>query len=441
MKRKSGHDTFEEYVEAKYNRPRTEGKRTTRAPIFELLNKGTLTLKNNAQTCAPLGFPRHVTLYHVFRALVTDSFLDVLIDIHTRGDVNLLPPTMHAQEQPSSSKHRMALTYFAQRIYLTGNGTNTLEDNFPMKRWHERAMNQKFFNMFIAHFFIEDSALTLLNQAYRAHISLGRVLVIDEKLKRFTGASPNKRFVPNKKPKMGHWITEMTVVCDKTKLPYMVHQIPFRNDSDEKVTMLGIFRSCLEIVAEDKQRASSLNDIGHPPPIIVSDAYYLDGASADALTAAGVPYLCSVNPTRMASTWKQCDKALEGRELDWVIMKNASGHEIAMVEASVGKKKKNHVLTTAFNYRPGDSELNNLVSDAYGYYFNACDRYNHFLARRYWPYRRPGWENSYDDFYFSALLMNVYTLWHELCNLNRCIPWDNFTAMLAASIIEAQYPE
>ena len=60
-------------------------------------------------------------------------------------------------------------------------------------------------------------------------------------------------------------------------------------------------------------------------------------------------------------------------------------------ESHQGKSpKKKGVITNAFNTikaRKGYLGLNT-IKIAYREYFNANDRFNHFLNKRYWPYKR-----------------------------------------------------
>ena len=94
-------------------------------------------------------------------------------------------------------------------------------------------------------------------------------------------------------------------------------------------------------------------------------------------------------------------------------MKNLDLKEYAIMhwDEKLGKK---YILTNAFSDIPLRAKVaHNSVWNAYEFYFNTCDRLNHFLGRYYWPYRRNGWQTNYDSFCFAALMHNIFALYHE----------------------------
>ena len=107
-----------------------------------------------------------------------------------------------------------------------------------------------------------------------------------------------------------------------------------------------------------------------------------------------------------------------------------------------GKKlKKKGVLTNAFSTiaaRKGYPQLN-VIKIAYREYFNANDRFNHFLNKRFWPYKRHSWPSNYDDFFLAVLQMNCYSYWHEQEELieDNFIEWRDFTRQLSISLFES----
>src|SRR5687768_4812121 len=57
----------------------------------------------------------------------------------------------------------------------------------------------------------------------------------------------------------------------------------------------------------------------------------------------------------------------------------------------------------------------NTIKLAYHEYFNTNDRFNHYLHKRYFPIEsRSGWRSNYTDFIFASYQMNLFTLYHEM---------------------------
>jgi hypothetical protein len=79
--------------------------------------------------------------------------------------------------------------------------------------------------------------------------------------------------------------------------------------------------------------------------------------------------------------------------------------------------EKKEYLTNAFDHfaAPKGYKERNEISDAYKFFFNADDVFNHYLADKYWSryYRRMNWRSAHDDFIFTSLLFNFYTLYRE----------------------------
>ena len=101
---------------------------------------------------------------------------------------------------------------------------------------------------------IAPTTVTLLNEAAEALMLIPEVITIDEKLKPFEGESPCIRYVPNKNPHNGHWITETTVKGRATGLPYLLNCIPIQEKKGP--AMMEIFKQALiRIWEDDKKRA------------------------------------------------------------------------------------------------------------------------------------------------------------------------------------------
>ena len=105
------------------------------------------------------------------------------------------------------------------------------------------------------------------------------------------------------------------------------------------------------------------------PPIIVSDAYYLDNASRSLLRERKIKYLAAINKIRFAMAWRKTDEYVKHMG-DFVVMRKGS-RELAM-EYWDRDTKKRYVLTNAFlRKQDKDIQLHNSISDAYLFYCSS----------------------------------------------------------------------
>jgi glutamine cyclotransferase len=72
---------------------------------------------------------------------------------------------------------------------------------------------------------------------------------------------------------------------------------------------------------------------------------------------------------------------------------------------------------------------------AYKHTFNTADRLNHFFYKKKYPFRREGWQYSFDDFHSTSLLWNTYVLWHEHRGMGEREKWKTFCQELARELI------
>ena len=119
---------------------------------------------------------------------------------------------------------------------------------------------------------------------------------------------------------------------------------------------------------------------------------------------------------------------------EWVIMYSKEEEEYAMLYWSPTWGYR-MVLTNAFTHKKNKKSgrsgkrtptSENIIWDAYEFYFNGDDRFNHFMAGKYFPYPRKGWRQSYDDLYFSVAMTNIYCLWHEIQNIQEYTPYGEY---------------
>ena len=304
----------------------------------------------------------------------------------------------------------------AQKVQTISDQKKNMKLNFPS----EYGYGRNYFEFFLKGFLIDEEIEHLLEENYREVMGIGRVFTVDEKHKAFKGQSPHKTFA---KGIWGHWITE-----------------------GESTTTVGLpYLFCTEASLKEKRPITCENylismtnsEAFEEPdvcPMLCADAYYPSEDSLKQLRNDKIPFLVAINKTRMPELFEKMNRHI--RKLgDWVVFRNSHTKEVASLVYFDDKLGRRMTLSNAFKYTKKDNvKLKNIIWDAYFYYMNTCDRFNHFLFTRYWPYTRIGWRGSYDDFYFASLLMNLYTLWHEHNHITDHIDNNDFHAALAKSI-------
>jgi hypothetical protein len=140
---------------------------------------------------------------------------------------------------------------------------------------------------------------------------------------------------------------------------------------------------------------------------------------------------------------KEFDKNPKDPDQHIVLYSEETEEYFMFYESHQGKSiKKKAVITNAFTTIKASKGYPglNTIKIAYRQYFNANDRFNHFLNSRYWPYKRTSWQSNYDDFFLGVLQMNTYSYWHEykkITNENNFIPWHDFTLQLSTSLFQS----
>jgi hypothetical protein len=317
------------------------------------------------------------------------------------------------------------LHYFALRTFMHGTSKKTLKVTIPRLRKEFGAMNMcqsKFIR--IQRVWLCPQAVAVLSVASEGVIRGTEVITIDEKLKGYTGETPYLRYVPNKDPCNGHWITGTTVKGPSTGLPFLVNCFPVQQKSGP--TMLDFYKVGLDWVsAADRGKT-----------VVVTDSYYMDGSSRTWLRDQGSMYLAAINPTRFKEVWAPLKMKVKKQGQVSVAWNNRTGE--AAVHCWTFENRNTFLPTNAFQYEKGKEKITSDVFDvAYRHTFNTADRLNHFLHDKDYPFRREGWNFNFDDFLFTALLWNVYVLYHEVNQLAQRCTWDGFCTQLSHELIDS----
>jgi hypothetical protein len=313
--------------------------------------------------------------------------------------------------------------YFALRTFMYGKHRSTIKETFQLLReeFGEKSMGHGKFER-LQRAWLCPEAAQIINNASQAAFHTSEVITIDEKLKPYYGESPFLRYVPNKDPPKGHWITETTMKGAATGLPFLLNCYPVQQESGP--TCLELFQACLSWIPEGKRK-----DI-----VVVSDAYYMDDASRTWLRAAGFMYLAAINPTRFKEVWQPLK--MKVKKVGKVAVAWNPNTEEAAVHFWTFEKRKTSVLTNAFKWTKSKDPITaDIFNVAYKHTFNTADRLNHFFYKKKYPFRREGWQYSFDDFHFTSLLWNTYVLWHEHRGMGEREKWKTFCQELARELI------
>jgi hypothetical protein len=385
-----------------------------RVPLtgFNIVRTGTFTWAGSDCRGGFIPPKRHTSLCDIFEKLCPVEVIQEMIG--------------EAERTKIKGAHRISVTevrkFRAVRIWITGKRPKPLWEKWklPADVFGEKPMGRDSYKR-LQGLWLCPSAVVLLNEASQSVIEVPEVLTIDEKLKGFTGETPYLRYVPNKDPTNGHWITECTMKAPKSGLPFLVNAIPVQQA--EGPTMLEFYQNSLGWMDDEQKKKV----------VIVSDAYYMDDASRRWLRANHFKYLVSVNPQRFREVWKPLAMKVKKKKQIAVAWCSTTGEAAALLWTT--ENKKSYMLTNAFTYSSSGTPVNATVfSDTYCHLFNTADRLNSYLYHRGYPWRRTGWIYNFDNFHFTSLLWNVYVMHHELNQLEQEMDWCEFCVLLAKQL-------
>jgi hypothetical protein len=393
---------------------REKEKKDARVPLtgFKVVTTGTFTW---AGTDTRGGFSvirRDPTLCDLFENLCPSEVIQVLIKEAENNGV----------KAPERLCVKDVRQYQAVRIWITSKKRGKLWKKWrlPPEVFGTKPMGRDRYQR-LQHMWLSPSAVSMLNEASQSVVVLPEVLTMDEKLKGYTGTSPYIRYVPNKDPCNGHWITETTMKGPITGLPFLINATPVQQEQGP--TMVEFYQSSFDWIAEADRKNI----------VVISDAYYMDDASRRWLRAHGFKYLVAINPKRFAEVWKPLQLKVKKKKHIGVAYCATTGE--AAVHFWTEQGKKAYILTNAFTYSKGRSKINGHVfSDTYCHLFNTADRLNSYICKKGYPSRRTGWHYSFDNFHFTTLLWNVYVLYHEIYELDKEIEWKDFCKTLATQL-------
>jgi hypothetical protein len=259
----------------------------------------------------------------------------------------------------------------------------------------------------------------------------GETVALDEKMRKFRGASPHYKSVPGKTEPHGHWTTQLTVQLGSGALPFCVGLFPFSStvelgETTDKQSIWAWVRSLLP--AKD-------------PPCIVADCYYLTRPVLKQLTDDGVPFLCAMKLKYFHEYVTMLNRGVSKMGQTSVSWSESLGlvavHHWDANE-HIGRK---YVISNSFEVDPSRrrEEGHNTVYWTYKDRFNYCDSYNRRLFAFKYPFRRDGWEKNFDSLFFSVLLINTYHAYlHATGGKEETNKLVDFTKELGVALMKMQ---
>ncbi|KAL6070506.1 L-fuconate dehydratase [Balamuthia mandrillaris] len=195
-------------------------------------------------------------------------------------------------------------------------------------------------------------ARTKLSKNLHKHIGFGEFVTMDEKQRKWRGASKCiKKVLAKKNDPIGHWITQACVSLQESSRSFIFGLYLFMGTSSEGKSV------------ETKEKVWTwLIDLMQPTTrylIVCCDCFYLDNSAQALLNEQGVPFHCSVK-----AAWYKFASAHLGAKLDqmdtWAGMANKNTGEVAVMtwnsEKNVGKKL---LLSTSLKKVPGKQRTTN----------------------------------------------------------------------------------
>lgn len=415
---------------------------------FESMEKDVELTLFQSDLVTEFEFPdRKPSLTNLIQYFFDEEFLDLYVQENVKlCDSNELPNLLI---NPNSSSQRrdllvvrrkFVLRFIATRFLIMSNPNHKLKKNWSLSNQFNDIQERQYlgrnnFQQMISHMLIRLTMTKAVNDRLAKYILSGRHVMLDEKHKGTNKDAHLARWVHGKDPNWGHWITELTTIAPTTGMPLLMKVLPLTSTDADKVTIEPF--NNFSLIDVHKEIVPCLRD----GTFIVMDAYYLDDESRKYLRLEKVKYLAAINPVRFKEVWEELGVHVQ-KPGDWVNFYNEDTQEHAMMRYDPLKgDRKQHVITNVFENRKKVSKKDpiiNVISDVYLLLFNGCDRLNSYFDNKYWPYHRWGWQSNFDDFFFAAISMNIYVMYHEINQiaLEDKISWDDFALMCARATID-----
>ena len=238
-------------------------------------------------------------------------------------------------------------------------------------------------------------------------VQYGSFLVLDEKLKKYTGASPCTRTILTKPDKVGHWVSQVCVYL-AADIVYCTRLYPVTAPTD------GTTNRTSDLVEWATVGAPVLSN--GKKPTMIADSFYLDAAGLQFLQQSQIPFVCALSSVRFPGLFRMAERELhrtESKNLKWIAFKNTANNLRFVYRQTDASRTPKIVISNAFTNGASRGAAYIPIWDEYGYAASACDEFNKQLAGRYWPFRRMGWMKGIDDLAFTASLIDIFNLYRS----------------------------
>ena len=271
---------------------------------------------------------------------------------------------------------------------------------------------------------------------------VGEYLAGDEKLLHFTGDSDNIRMVLTKPDKVGHWFYELCIKLSNG-LSFLLHFRAHLSDPNRNISI-----KTSEIVEQWTTIATTLGgENANPDAITTADSYYFDTTGRNICNDKKKKFVVGLQKNRFVSI---CDhlSGLVHAKKEVAAAYNEKTNEILVKYWDPEHPQPKFVLSNAFKLtkitektKQKSRDVTIPVYSEYAEMFNLCDRFNRNLHERTWPHKtggksRKGEHGQYHNFALSAILQNIFNLYHDVNGEDHTIPsFKDFFCNLADDIV------
>jgi hypothetical protein len=381
----------------------------------------------------------------LFLSIFDNEFLDQLIEYNsTKSDElpHIFSKNNNTRTYPNvqQAKRDFVIQFYATKLYILSHPENTLMENFKsgssieVPGYEHYSMSFKLFENMNVKFVIPIELVQSLNTRLALFLEhTGRIVSFDEKHK---SCQENHQHARWAKGKYGHWVSESSILGPTTGLPFVFRLMPTTTLDNRNVENEPYNNKLVSELIEEAY--SDVND----DSILVADGYYPDRMGRKYCRSNEKLYLFKVSKKRFSELFVEAKKHInQNNRDDFVVLysEETKEHFMYYISYQSSKVKEKGVLTNAFvnSCAPKKYIAPNTIKIAYRTYFNFNDRFNHFLSDRYWPYKRSYWQANYDDFFFAAVQMNVYTLYHELNQIEKNVERREFSKILSFELFKS----
>ena len=249
-----------------------------------------------------------------------------------------------------------------------------------------------------------------------------------------------------KPDRVGHWFYELCIKLSNG-LSFLLHFRAHLSDPHRHITI-----KTSEIVEKWTTIATTIGGENFNPDAITAfDSYYLDTSGRIFCNDKSKNFIAGIQKSRFSSI---CDhlSGLVHEKKEIAAAYNEKTNEVLVKYWDPEHPQPKFVLSNAFKLKKvtpkGKRRVREVTIPVYSEYaqmFNLCDRFNRNLHERTWPHKtggkaRKGEHGQYHNFAFSAVLQNIFNLYHDVNGEDHTlISFKDFFCNLADDIVRYAY--